>query len=218
MFKLDNLLEKWSIIHDRLQHNPSAAAKPEDRAFFRIDRMELENAFTRNFNLLKRGVACCACVNFNAVLDEKKPRFALYHWQLYLAMKQNSPANHIQDDQGAADTKYDVNDMVLDLLAFLFSLQDAIDGKSFAPDTPQSIIDLFNMLTDEERRGIKGLRMDDTEWWSTPQWKNGWWIIGIELYGLDPRPLCNKPSHYLPAFPTFGDPAATASPRRGRKA
>ena len=218
MFYIDDILEKWAIIYEPMQHNPSAAAKPEDRAFFLIDRMELENAFTRVFNLLKRPCLCYA-VNYDSVLDEQKPRFALNHDQLYICAKQKgSDPNYMQDERAARDAKRSLNEMTLDLIAFLYSLQDAIDGHSFAPDTPQPILDIFASLTDEDRRGIKGLRLAQTAWWSTPRYKNGWWIMGIELYGLDPRPLCNKPTHYLPAFPTFGDanPAAPA-PRRGRK-
>lgn len=225
MFRLDNLLERWATIYAPMRHNPSAAAKPEDRAFFRIDRLELENAFTRTFNLLKRP-ALCACVNFEAQLDEHKPRLALYHYQLYICQKQQGDANYMQDDDGAADTKCDLNQMTLDLLAFLFTLQDAIDGHSFKPDVPQSVRDLFASLTDEDRRGIKGLRMDDTEWWSVPRFKNGWWIMGIELYGLDSRQLCIVPSRYVDTVPLpssladaiegTADPHRVA-PRRGRK-
>ena len=219
MFRLDDILERWSVIHDRLRHNPSADAKPEDCSFFRIDRMELENAFTRNFNVLKSGAVCCACVNFDGQLDDHRPRFALYHWQLYLAMKQQSDANYIQDAKAAADTKYDINDLVLDLIAFLFAAQDFIDGRSLKPDTPQCVRDLFNGLSDEERRGLKGLRMDATEWWSTPRWKNGWWLIGVELYGLASTQLCITPSHYISdtALPSDLSAPPSRPPRRGRK-
>ena len=196
MFRLDNVLERWAQIYEPMQHDPSAAAKPEDKAFFRIDRMELENAFTRTFSLLRKP-CLCACVNFDAQLDEKRPRLALYHWQLYVCAKQGGGPNYMTDDEGAADTKCDINDMVLDLLGFLFAIQDAIDGIAFKRDTPQSVIDLFNSLTDEERSGLKGLKMDATEWWSVPRYKNGWWLMGIELYGLSSTQLCIRSSRYI---------------------
>lgn len=196
MFRLDNLLERWTTIYDPMQHNPSATAKPEEKAFFRIDRMELENGFTRVFNLLKKP-CICACVNFDARLNEKRPRLAVYHHQLYLCQKQPTGPNQMQDDLGAADTKCDLNEMVLDLLAFLFALQDLLGGKSAPKDFPPSALSLYHQLDEETRLGIRGLQMNDTEWWSTPRYKNGWWIIGVELYGLDTTQLCVKPSRYI---------------------
>ena len=196
MFRLDNVLEKWATIHRQMQHDPSAAAKPEDRAFFRIDRMDLENAFTRAFNLLRKP-CLCHCVNFDSQLDEKRPRLALYHYQLYICMKQYGGPNYMSDDNAAADTKCDINDLVLDLLGFLFTMQDVAGGQSFPKNTPQCVKDLYASLTDEERHGLKGLRMNDTEWWSVPRFKNGWWIMGVELYGLASTQLCIVPSHYI---------------------
>lgn len=220
MFKLDDVLERWAIIYEPMQHNPSLAAKPEDLAFFRIDRLELENAFTRTFNLLKKPCLCQA-INFDSQLDEKRPRLALYHHQLYFCQKQYGGPNYMQEEKAAADTKYDINEMVLDLIGFLFALQDAAEGKSFPKDTPQSVRDLFTNLSDEERRGIKGLQMNQTEWWSVPRFKNGWWIMGVELWSLDTTQLCIRPTRYIPAYPTIASEPSTAESsaptRRGRK-
>lgn len=220
MFRLDDILEKWAVIYEPMQHNPSLAAKPEDLAFFRIDRLELENAFTRTFNLLKKPCLCQA-VNFDSQLDEKRPRLALNHYQLYLCQKQYGGPNYMQEEKAAADTKCDINEMVLDLIGFLFDMQDAIGGKSFPDNTPQSVRDLFAQLTPEERAGIRGLQMNQTEWWSVPRFKNGWWIMGVELWGLNSTPTCIRPNRYINAYPTFAPEPSTAESsaptRRGRK-
>lgn len=196
MFRLDNVLERWATIYGPMKHNPSAAAKPDERAFFRIDRLELENGFTRAFNLLKKPCLCHA-VNWEAQLSDRNPRLAVYHHQLYICQHQDTGQNPITDEQGQADTKYDLNQMTLDLLSFLFTAQDFIGGKHLPADCPDSVRQLLSQLTDEERQGIRGLRLDDTEWWSTPRYKNSWWIMGIELYGLDTRQLCIVPSRYI---------------------
>lgn len=219
MFYLDDILEQWAIIYEPMRHDPSAAAKPEDRAFFLIDRMELENAFTRAFNLLKRPCLCYA-VNYDSQLDEQKPRFVLNHEQLYICQKQTgSDPNYMQDERAARDAKRDLNTMTCDLIAFLYELQDAVDGHGFKPTTPQCVRDIFARLSEEDRRGIKGLRLAQTQWWSTPRYKNGWWIMGIELWGISPRNLCVIPSRYIDITPPAEEaPTTTTGRRRGRKA
>ena len=199
MFRLDNILEKWATIYAPMRHNPGAKTAPEDKSFFRIDRLELENEFTRTFTYLKRP-CLCYCVNFDSQLDERKPRFALHHDQLYICAKQQGGPNYAADDRGAAETKYDLGQMTEDLIAFLFEMQDACSGKSFREDVPQEVRDIFNRLSEEDRQGIRGLRLEETQWWSTPRYKNGWWIMGIELTGLSPRHLCIVPSRYIGAF------------------
>ena len=38
---------------------------------------------------------------------------------------------------------------------------------------------------------------EQTAWWSAPRFKNGWWIIGVEIEGIDPRKLCVNPEKYI---------------------
>lgn len=216
MFRLDNILERWAVVYAPMRHNPGAKAAPEDRTFFRIDRMELENEFSRTCTYLKRP-CLCFCVNFDSRLDGPGSRFALHHYQLYICKKQGGGSNYASDDRGAADAKCDLNDLTEDLMAFLFALQDAVGGKSFRADVPQDVRDIYDHLSDEDRMGIRGLRLEETQWWSVPRYKNGWWIMGIELFGLSPRQLCIVPSRYVSALPDDSPTPPAAPPRRGRK-
>ena len=87
--------------------------------------------------------------------------------------------------------------MCLDLLAYLFLLQDVANGRLLPKDTPQALRDIVVALTPDDVQGLKGLRLDDTQWWSAPEYKNGWWVLGVELESLEPRRLCVLPERYI---------------------
>ena len=195
MFRLDNILEQWAVIYEPTSHDPSASAKTPDKAFFRIDRFELQNEFARTFNLLKHPCVLY-CTNVEAALAKNKPRAVDRAYNMYVCVKQRASANFETDDEGAALAKIDLDDMVLDMLAFLFALTDIVGGRTVAKDMPQGVFDIAAAMTDEEREGLRGLRLDDTEWWSAPRYKNGWWVMGVEMSGIDPRRLCVVPERY----------------------
>jgi hypothetical protein len=195
MFRLDNILEQWATIYKPMSHDPSASAKPEDRAFFRIDRWELENEFSRTFNLRQKPCLCYT-TTVDAQLAKNAPKAVDYAYGFYLCAKQRATANYMADDEGAALAKVDLNDMVIDLLAFLFTVRDGAGSKTLPKDAPECIKAIIGNLTDEDRSGLRGLRLEETAWWTTPRYKNGWWIMGVELSGLDPRRLCVVPERY----------------------
>ena len=181
MFRLDEVLERWATIYKPMQHNPSAAAKVEDKAFFLTDRLADENEFTRNFAKLKKPCVLY-CSTIDAQLSKDNHKAVSYQYNFYLLAKQQG-ANYAQDDQGAANVKVDLNEMMLDLLAWLFEERAKAES------------DLT--LSKDERNGWKGLRLEQTAWWSAPRFKNGWWIIGVEIEGIDPRKLCVNPEKYI---------------------
>jgi hypothetical protein len=121
----------------------------------------------------------------------------MYQYNWYLACKQRSTGNPLADDEGAALAKLDLNDMMLDLLAFLFTLKGYVRGRILPKDCPDAVRDIATALTAEDLQGIDGLRLDETQWWSAPVYKNGWWLLGVELEGLDPRQLCIVPTRYI---------------------
>lgn len=196
MFRLDNILERWTEIYAPMRHNPSAKAKPEEKAFFLIDRWADQNEFQRTFNLLQKP-SLIYCTTIEAQLADNKPKQVEYQYNWYLACKQRTSANPITDDDGARQAKLDLNDMMIDLLAYLFTLADFASGRKPPKDTPQSVLDITAALTAEDIQGLRGLRLEKTSWWSAPVYKNGWWLMGVELEGLDPRQLCIVPTRYI---------------------
>lgn len=196
MLRLDNLLERWTEIYAPMQHNPSDSARPEEKAFFLIDRWAEQNEFQRTFNLLQKP-SLIYCTTIEAQLADNKPKQVEYQYNWYLAIKQRQSANPVIDDDGARMAKLDLNDMMIDLLAYLFTLSDFASGRKLPKDTPQSVLDITATLTVEDIQGIRGLRLEKTSWWSAPAYKNGWWLMGVELEGLDPRQLCIIPDRYV---------------------
>jgi hypothetical protein len=75
-------------------------------------------------------------------------------------------------------------------------VRDGAGSKTLPKDAPECIKAIIDGLTDEDRSGLRGLRLEETAWWTTPRYKNGWWIMGVELSGLDPRRLCVVPERY----------------------
>lgn len=196
MFRLDNLLERWTEIYDKMQHNPSATAKPEEKAFFLIDLWAEQSEFQRTFNLLTKP-SLIYCTNVDAGLSANNPKQVEYQYKWYLACKQRPSGSPLTDDQGGQLAKIELDDIVLDLLAFINTLADAANGRTLPSDTPQSVLAIIQALTKEDIQGLRGLRLGQTQWWSNPAYRNGWWIMGMETKGINPRQLCIIPSHYI---------------------
>lgn len=198
MFRLDNIIEQWATIYKPTSHDPSAAAKPQDKAFFRIDRFELQNEFDRTFNLRQKPCVLY-CTNIEARLADGKPKAVDYAYGLYLCQKQRTVANYASDDEGAALAKLDLNDMTLDLLAYLFTLADAVGGRTLPADVPQAVRDIAAAVAadQQQREAMRCLRLEQTQWWSAPRYKNGWWVMGVGLEGMDPRRLCVLSERYV---------------------
>lgn len=196
MFRLDLLLEKWTEIYKPTHHNPLATAKPEEKAYFTIDRFDLQNEWQRTFNVLtKPGLLYCTTIE--AQLAKDKPRYVVYERNFYLVMKQRPSRSPQTDEEGKHQAKIGLDEMCLDLLAYLFLLQDVANGRLLPKDTPQALRDIVAALTPDDVQGLKGLRLDDTQWWSAPEYKNGWWVLGVELESLEPRRLCVLPERYI---------------------
>lgn len=196
MFRLDNILEQWATIYKPMSHDPSAGARPEDKAFFRIDRFELENEFARTFNLRQKPCLCYA-TSIDAALADNNPKAVDYNYGLYICQRQRQAANYAADDEGAALAKDDLNEMTIDMLAFLFGLRDVVQRRTLPQDFPQSVRDIAASLDSDQLEGLRHLRLEKTAWWTTPRYKNGWWIMGIEMSGPDPRRLCIVPEKYV---------------------
>ena len=165
MFRLDNLIEQWAHIYAPLQHPLEATAKPRDRRFFRIDALDQESEWSRNADMIQHPVVCFP-TRIDAEVDRQKPKFVSRAWGIYLMTPQTTVNPAQQTGLEATDCKLLLDEMGMDLLGFLFDLQDVAGGHSWRKDTPQSVRSLYDRLTDEERRQIRGLRLEETRWWT----------------------------------------------------
>lgn len=195
MFRLDNILEQWAAVYKPLSHPLSADTKPQDKAFFRIDTLDIESEWSRNQNLM-RHPCMLYCANVDAELDRQNPRHISRVYRMYLTVPQLS-VNNAANDLDAADCRYLLDDMAIDLLAFLFDLQSACNGKSWRRDTPAALRAIGDGLIPEEREYVRGLRLEETAWFTAHgRTYSRWWFLGIEMEGLDPRRLCILPAKY----------------------
>lgn len=194
MFEFDKVLEYWTIQYGKIQHNPLADAKVEDKGFFRIQEIDLQSEWSRNMN--KIGDKPCLLFRMaedGSVNSENINRLDRF-WGIYLAVKQKGLPNNVVDERGASDCKRQLMEMTIALIAWVIRLQ------TWANNGRTDIANTFFSLSDREtREGLRGLRMQKTSFWTTPMHLNGWWLMGIEFYGLDPRPLCVKENDYISA-------------------
>lgn len=195
MFRFDNILEHWAAVYRPMNHPMTAAARPQDKTFFRIDSIAVESEWSRNHTLIQRP-CLLYCMAVDAELMRDNPNKILRVYNMYLALRQQSE-NNAANDADAADCKVWLDEMAIDLVAFVATLQGFVAGRSLPKDVPPSIAGIAASLDDEDRRGLRGLRLEETRWWSTPKHLQGWWLLGIEMEGLDPRQLCILPKKYL---------------------
>ena len=188
MFELDQILEYWATIYRHIAHNP--AAKSKDKRFFRIQEIDLKSEWSRNMNTIDKPCLLYR-MQTEGEVDKNNPKRINYFWGFYLAVKQKGTPNNVTDELGAADCKRQLNEMTIDLLAWLFDLQmKAANGRTDIAN------DFFSLSDRHTREALRGLRLEQTSWWSTPVHLAGWWLMGVELHGIDPRQLCVNTEKY----------------------
>ena len=191
MFRLDNVLEKWATIYRPLQHDP--AAKSTHKTFFRISMIDAQSYFIRNF--ATQPSPCMAYATHVDAEMEKNPKFINYRHVVYFLVKQQNAAGKtdVTDEMAAADARYDTDEMVQDLLAFLSLMKTAADnGKNVFEVGEHSF-----PITKDERQGWRGLQIDGAHWGTLPTHFNGWQICGLTIEQLQPRQLCITPTKYI---------------------
>lgn len=189
MFELDKVLEYWATIYKPISHDP--AAKSKDKGFFRIQEIDLQSEWSRNMNTIDKPCLLFRMAEDGSVNNENINRLDRF-WGFYLAVKQKGTPNNVVDELGAADCKRDLMKMTAALIAWITRLQ------TWANNGRTDVSNPFFSLSDKEtREGVRGLRMQKTAFWTTPVHLNGWWLMGVELYGIDPRPLCVNAEDYV---------------------
>jgi len=184
MFRFDNLLEKWAQMYKPLSHDPIKANK--HRTFFRIAAIDTQSEFVRNYN--DTPSPCMAySTHIDAVLTRTNRKTASYRHVIYFLVKQKTSSlsnNSITDDMEATECRYETDDLVQDLLAWLYELKKDASANALC-------------LSAEDREALRGLDLDGAEWATIPVKYNGWWICGLEISQITPRRLCVNPEKYL---------------------
>lgn len=191
MFQLDKVLEYWATKYTHIKHDPSASAKVKDKGFFRIQEIDLQSEWSRNMNSIDKPCVLFRIAEDGGVNSDNPNRLDRF-WGFYLAVKQKGAPNNVVDDLRAADCKRQLMEMTAALIAWLRQLQ------TWANNGRTDVTNPFFSLSDREtREGLRGLRINKIAFWTTPMHLAGWWLMGIELDGVDPRPLCVNPKDYL---------------------
>lgn len=191
MFRLDNILEEWAEIYRPLQHDP--AAKSTHKTFFRISMIDAQSYFIRNF--ATQPSPCMAYATHVDAEMEKNPKFINYRHVVYFLVKQQTAAGKtdVTDEMAAADARYDTDEMVQDLLAFLSLMKTAADNGKNAFEIGEHSFP----ITKDERQGWRGLQIAGAHWGTLPTHFNGWQICGLTIEQLQPRQLCITPTKYI---------------------
>ena len=204
MFRLDNILEYWAQHYRPLSHDPIRAHK--HCTFFRVGMIDGNSEFVRNFNVTP-SPAMAYVTHIDGELEEQNPKVTNYRHVIYFMVKQAAGTlskTAATDEMSATDARFFADEMVQDLLAYLFNLKAMVNGKYFPKDVPGSIIppQPFDKLTQE---GLRGLQLEKANWATLPMMFSGWHVCGLTLYQVAPRDLCIKPNKYIDSSESSSD-------------
>lgn len=200
MQRLDHILEQWATLYKPLSHNPDKSAKHQ--TFYRIDAISEQNAFMRNFNTAP-SPAMAYCTIVDAGLNEQNPKLVDYYHVVYFMVKQRTTLNAtaVTDNEESAELKFDLSDMVQDLLAFLLSLRSAClsGSKHVVLATAEETVSepLLFPVTPEVREAIAGLDPATVKWSTIPMKYGNWWFVGLEFTCTAQRKLCIAGTKYI---------------------
>ncbi len=183
-FRFDNILEDWATLYKPISHSKQAQSK--DKRFFRIKTVTQDNEWQRNVSSLKS-----PCMLFQVMIDAQskgKDKSVDYLYTIYFASKATSRGlakTARQDDDCATDQQVAMDDMVQDLLAYLYELR----SKGTCPITGKQ-------LDAPTRNALRGLMLESAEWASIPVKFNEWHLLGLQLEQTMPRNLCVNAEKY----------------------
>ncbi len=202
MFRLDNLLEQWATIYRPLSHTPGA--KSDHRTFFRIGMIDQNSEFIRNFATTP-SPAMAYATHIDAELAQQNPKAVSYRHVIYFMVKQQAGTlskTQATDELSATEARFQTDDMVQDLLAYLFALKAVVGGKRISDDQ-QTVLDATGVPLDFiygmdqfTRECWRGMKLDEAHWGTLPSMLNGWQLCGLTIEQLQPRELCIVQSRY----------------------
>ncbi len=196
MFRLDNVLEKWAEVYEPLKHDPAAKAK--HKTFFRTGMIDQQSYFIRNYNTMPSPFM--AFVTHLKAETEQNPKFATYRDVVFFFVRQdNDPQKtDVTDELAATEARYDTDEMVHDLLAFLEMMQAAANsGRNGITIKGLSGDDHFFPITDDERQGWRGMKLNEASWETLPPLITGWQWCALTFDRLQPRMICIRGNKYI---------------------
>ena len=200
MFRLDNILERWAELYDRLSHNEAT-----HKTFCRIGMIDAQSYFIRNYNMMDR-YAMAYVTHIDADLSQQNPKAITYRHVIYFLVKQQNAQgkNDVTDEDAATNARFLTDDMVQDLLAVLWAIKGMAGGK-----TPPSITggdgggsELRDFIEQtaadpQYREGLRGLQLEDAHWGTLPAQISGWQLCGLTIEQVAPRLLCINSERYV---------------------
>ena len=201
MFRLDNILEDWATAYRPLSHQKQRDTK--HRTFFRISMIDGNSEFVRNFTTTP-SPAMAYATHIDAELAQQNPKAVSYRHVIYFMVKQAEGGRSktiATDEDAATEARFEADEMVQDLLAYLFSLKSLAAGKTLTPEQ-QSRLSACSVSSNtiaanpETREGLRGLQLDGAHWGTLPVYLNGWQICGLTIEQISPRLLCINPEKY----------------------
>lgn len=133
----------------------------------------------------------------------QNPKALTYRHVIYFLVKQaagNLSKTAITDEMSATEARFQTDDLVQDLLAYLSMLKGVAGGKT-PPEVVanSSLFTLRSSLCKETREGLRGLNIDGANWGTLPMMFNGWHICGLAIGQTAPRLMCLTPAKYITA-------------------
>ena len=199
MFRLDNILEHWAEIYDRLSHNEAT-----HKTFCRIGMIDAQSYFVRNYNMMDR-YAMAYVTHIDADLAQQNPNAITYRHVIYFLVKQQNAQgkNDVTDEDAATNARFLTDDMVQDLLAVLKAMKSLVNGKSL----PQELLKpeaaairefVAQTAADPQyREGLRGLQLEQANWGTLPVQISGWQLCGLTIEQVAPRLLCINLERYV---------------------
>lgn len=185
MERIDKILEDWATAYKPLSHDPANNSK--GKSFYRIKTINMENALMRNQNTAKS-----PAMAYSIVIDgEAKGNKAVsYEHTIYFFSRATSRSlakNAKQDEDLGIDQQQLMDEMVQDLLAFLWELKHT--GKN--PLTG----DTYDAAT---LSALRGLDLENANWATLPAVvKFGeWHVMGLQIEQIVPRLMCVNKEKY----------------------
>ena len=199
MFRLDNILERWAELYTPIKHSP------ENPTFFRISMIDADSYFVRNYNKMT-GPCMAYATHIDAELAKQNPKAISYRHVIYFLVKQPAGTlskTTITDEAGATEARFKTDDMVQDLLAVLWTMKAAVNGKqpSITGGTGGvSELAAFIAATVADAQyaeGLRGLQLDGAHWGTLPMMLNGWQVCGLTIEQVNPRQICINQEKYI---------------------
>lgn len=182
VFRFDNILENWAEIYKPLSHDPKAGSK--DCTYYRIRTIDTQNTFMRNQNTAKT-----PCMAYSVLIDAESTsaKTISYLHTIYFMTKTHSSLAKTprQDDMQIADMQLLMDEMVQDLLAYLYDLRH--NGR--CPITGRE-------LSAEEKTAIRGLQLEKSEWASLPVKFADFWVLSLQIEQTMQHSTCINPEVY----------------------